>query len=143
MCYSKERRGFASPGLQCSPSSLPAPSAFSRNMSVCRVPLSTSFLILCRERKTQGKKTSSSGQIPTEKCKQLGWARRGASGSFKFRAGRVPGMCQNSCLWQQEGLSRLQHRFLGICGSMETWGCRNFGTQSKINCHRGLKTTGL
>lgn len=51
VCYSKEGRGFAFPGLQRSPSSLPAPSAFSRNISVCRVPLSTSFLILCREGK--------------------------------------------------------------------------------------------
>lgn len=33
------------------PSSLPEPPVFSRNISVCRVPLSTSFLTLCKERK--------------------------------------------------------------------------------------------
>lgn len=30
-----------------------------------------------------------------------------------------------------------------ICGCMEITGRRNFGTQSKINCHKGFKPTGL
>lgn len=68
MCCSKEGRGF--PALQCSPSSLPAPSAFSRNISVCRVPLSTSFLILCRERKHRdGSGKQLQGPNHNWKCK--------------------------------------------------------------------------
>lgn len=153
VCYSKEGRGFAFPGLQRSPSSLPAPSAFSRNISVCRVPLSTSFLILCREgkhRDAQGNSFSGPNHRgdPSENANAVTGQGEATEGALEHQAapkhGILPVMCHNSCLWQQEGISRLQHRFLGICGCMETMGCRNFGTQRReINCHKGFKPTGL
>lgn len=115
---------------------------------MCRVPLSTSFLILCRERKHRDAQGNSSSGHITEgiqlKMQTLGLGKERPPWSIRqlqsrgSKAGNpkqeiqsrdskqgyscdVPGFLPE----HQEGLSRLQHRFLGICGSMETTGCRN------------------
>lgn len=51
----------------------------------------------------------------------------------------APVMCQDSCLSSRKGSPGCS-RFLGICGCMETTGCRNFGTQSKNKLSQGIKT---